>query len=127
MIVWASAVQQPSCSKFLYWIKAARYAGRARWRPKAADAPVYRPALGSPRQLSAQGQQACRQSPGSNPTSPKQHHQADTTTAPATGTTTRCTPPAAQAGQIRGDATQFVTPPRTEQWVAGPLWRGWHT
>ncbi|GLW17267.1 hypothetical protein Stsp01_40100 [Streptomyces sp. NBRC 13847] len=52
----AKEERQPSCSKFLYWIKAARYAGRARWRPKAADAPVYRPALGSPRQLSAQGQ-----------------------------------------------------------------------
>lgn len=92
----AKEERQPSCSKFLYWIKAARYAGRARWRPKAADAPVYRPALGSPRQLSAQGQQAFRQSPGSNPTSPKRHHQVETTAAPAAGTATRRTPPAAR-------------------------------
>lgn len=69
---------QASCSKFLYWIKAARYADRARWRPKAADAPVYRPALGSPRQLSAQDR--------------KRPDTAQEATRPTRSSTTRPTP-----------------------------------
>lgn len=111
----SSCGQQPSCSKFLYWIKAARYAGRARWRPKAADAPVYCPALGSPRQLSAQGQTSDPTSPPSNPTSPKQHHQANTTAAPHTATATRRTRPAARPRRIRGDTSQIAGQSKTGQ------------
>lgn len=92
-------------SNFPYVIKAARYAARARWRPKAADAPVYRPALGSPRQLSAQGQ-------ASGPTEPAKQR-------PARSSTTRSTP-RQRPSQLHDQAHVTSSPGPAESAVTAP-------
>lgn len=100
--------QQPNCSEFLYWIKAARSAGRARWaaegRRRSCLPPRSRQPLATQRARTA----SVPTEPRKQPDQPDQHHRADTMAAPHTATTTRRTRPPARPRRIRGDTSQFA-------------------
>lgn len=83
--------QQSPVQSFFTGSRRPAHAGRARWRPVAAAAPVYRPAHGGPPPLSAQ-------SATSDPTGAKK------ATHPALRHTTRSTPPSEPARHRRPGA-----------------------